>query len=447
MAYQSYFKALFYAISMIGCIYQVSDILALYFQYEVVTETQMEIFAELKAPELNICFRYIDLFNYKQYSAETKVTFAFTNETPLEDKKRETFDTVTVADIFKYTPSVSNMYSSYKVKIPNSYDHLSFKGQNCDTVFVTRKYYFGEFICYSIQVQKFENDTFYYRQIGYSLTQPSVLFHVNLRSEFFHGADFIKVIMSAYCNGVRSCTYSQSANHPFPDTSYAYGTPVIRNYNSIKQIVNSNSYMVTYFTMSHNRLPPPYDTHCRDYTFSKKFIGKRDCYSQCLKKLTLTTFNKIPFSVPIGDALEFKHIGLNDIENSNTSHLLSQMDKQCYTLCYQDDCHSTFTVTRVLALKLGNNDLKLRVDVPKEPSLVIHYKAKFSFAEVIIYCCSCIGTWLGISFLNLPSIARSAINYAKNRHAHGRVIVHRHTWSLRNSEAGCTTTHVWSSYR
>lgn len=379
---------------------------------------QMEIFAELKAPEFSVCIRYIDLFNYSRFSRDTNISLIFTNETAMKDIKRLTFDTVTLADIFKYTPNIDDMYSGCEVKLPSSYNHVSYIDNDCNRIFNTRKFHLSEFVCYAIQVKKSKNDTYYYSQLGYSLTHQSLLYTFELKYEHFDRADFIKLILNAYCDGDISCAYQNS----FPDVSSAYGTPLFRNYNALKKTTSSNSYMVTYFTVTHNRLSAPYNTDCRDYTIDKKFIVvQRACYGRCLKNLTLTAFNKMPFSVPIGEPLNYKHIGIDDIRNSSRSHLLNEIDKKCSKACGHKDCHSVFTVTQVQTYKFGNRDLKFRINVPKKPSLVIHYKAKMAVAEVIIYSCSCIGTWLGISFLNLPTVLRSTVKCVKKLSSNGRV--------------------------
>lgn len=90
-------------------------------------------------------------------------------------------------------------------------------------------------------------------------------------------------------------------------------------------------------------------------------------------------------------------------------------DKHCSNQCNQDDCQITYTITSVTESRGEKDDFRFSIFVPKEPSVVIYYIAKITLSEILIFCFSCIGTWLGLSVLTLSATICTIFRYFKIR--------------------------------
>lgn len=391
-------RCVFWFVSLLGCAHQISNIISVYFHYDVVTETTLKIFLELKAPELSVCIRYIDLFDYKQYSSDKNYTFKFVPG-DYGNQKNETFDQVTVGDIFNYTPPTKGLFKSCTIKVPGKYGFIILTGKDCDDVMSVRKYYYSEFVCYAFLVRKFENDTYHYSHAAYALVRHLVLYDITLDEQTFRKADFMRLFMTAYCDGKPGCTYTLDR---YPVSSFAYGDIISRgldeHYNAL-----SNIYAMDHFTVTHIRLPLPYREACISYRAVLGFTGKSECLCITLLQATMDAFNKTPFSCPITGRLDWtldrKHVSISDINKRGS--LVSDIERRAMHKCRWFSCTTSTTLTRTAVLKLPVKTMSFRIHVPKEPSLVIKYKARLLLAEAFIYITSTISIWLGVSYLSL----------------------------------------------
>src|SRR5579864_8963484 len=106
------FKFCFYFICLIGCIIQVFNVLIVYLKYPTVTQVKLEFRDKLELPQLSVCARFLDLFDYDRYNQEHQenqlIDFVKTNYK--HSLIRSLMMNITVDDIYDYTPGVDNIF-------------------------------------------------------------------------------------------------------------------------------------------------------------------------------------------------------------------------------------------------------------------------------------------------------------------------------------------------
>lgn len=117
-AMSKFYYLFFVLCSFVGCLYQVSDILNLYFQYKTISNLVVSVPMKLITPDITLCVKYADIIDVKQLEKVKKVKLK--SRTPLE-RFLELQEIVTVKDIFELTPNISGNIDSCTFRIPNGY--------------------------------------------------------------------------------------------------------------------------------------------------------------------------------------------------------------------------------------------------------------------------------------------------------------------------------------
>lgn len=293
--------------------------------------------------------------------------------------------TVTIKDIFDFTPQVDDkLFLECQARVPGDYEYFKMLGEGCFEFFNVTTFYLQEYLCYRFHYKGAENKTFNYGKLAYSLGHPGMIFSVSFDLDTFKSVDQLKAVVHSY--------------KALPFKSSAFSPTFGRNYNASTGTAEFNSFGLTYSILTNRRLPAPYTTNCIDYVLLG-YTSSNDCIKQCLTNKTLDSFQKLPFSTIVPEALDYKHITSADITNDTFSRLLNKFESDCRINCIQDDCEEGYTITRV-TIEPAEDRLTFTVNVPREPSFTITFHAKLSITEYLIYIFSCFGTWFGISLIS-----------------------------------------------
>lgn len=345
----------------------------------------VDIPGKVVPPDLSLCFRYIDIFNTTRYAIDKNIQL---KNTKSPEDIRLAQATVTIADIFDYTPATDEIFKSCMTRLHKTYTFEIRNGSRCFDVFTVDNYYMQEYICYRINWETATNVTYSYRNLAYALTYPGMFFGVRFDLDTFEAADNIKAIVH------------KSGDFPFKSSAYA--PSFSRNYEPEKKKAKYNYFQLAYALVSIRRLPAPYTTNCRDYNASG-FASINDCIKECLVAKTLSMFDKLPFTTIATEKSDKKHINGADIANLTFSKILNDLENGCGSNCKHLDCIEQYSLTSVLKEEVGEDDsvLSFIVYVPRDPTFNITYHPKLTLTEYLIYVFSCFGTWFGLSAMNV----------------------------------------------
>ena len=132
---------------ILGFIYQVCLVSILYFQYSANTEIKIEIDSIIKPKALSICTRYVDHLNYRRIrdeNSERRDWFP----SPDADWIRKYQHELTIAEIFKYTPRVTDTLKGVIFRKRMSYEAFNYKTPEAYNYFNVKKFLYLEYVCY-----------------------------------------------------------------------------------------------------------------------------------------------------------------------------------------------------------------------------------------------------------------------------------------------------------
>ena len=107
------------------------------------TELSIDIPTELKSPDLSICLRYVDIIDIGRFSRDRNISIG---ESDVNGKYSPfniqlVQESVTIADIFNYTPSVDDIFLSCLARLPQSYEYKPANGNGCYELFTVVNFY------------------------------------------------------------------------------------------------------------------------------------------------------------------------------------------------------------------------------------------------------------------------------------------------------------------
>lgn len=400
---------------------------------------------EIYVPDVTVCFRYVDVIDVKRLNQKypdlhvrSLENLASNDEITHIVKKIQA--TVTIEDILLLTPSPETVISGCSIKGPKDFEFEDFSSpKECNAYFTTWKFYLQEYICYRFKriTKEYQDPTpFQYRSISYAIDRSGVMYSVKLSDAHIILARYLKVVIhSSNLNPISSLAMTTNIKRRFDDERKGSGggDDVKKNY---------YIFQLTYSQLNMTRLPPPFDTGCKNYV-EEGILSSMECRNECLVNKTLSQLKKVPFSVSVwnvtdiihfmttyGDVsddtdkylasslakekammsvLKHQHLTNEDVKNGSLSKLLIQIEDDCHQECKRPDCSDIISLTRgsydyIRPEYMDNpskQPMEFEVSVPKKPFIAIEYKEKISQTEFLVYILSCFGVWFGLSVLSL----------------------------------------------
>ena len=375
------------AACLLGLVWQMSHILSVYMQYHTGSAVELRTIRSLNPPDLSVCIRYVEILKKGGLTKE---------QDQLPDKRaviRAIQANVTIKRIFQDTPPAEDILSGCLYKKPNSYVNYVYQEPGpCFEMFSVSRFYTQEYLCYRFHMKVNESvdgvtGKYHYDTISESLYYPGLLYGFLLNNHTLGRANSIKPVVH------------DRKHLPFEDLAYA---PYFS-----RQVNNSvvyNEISVFYRKTVIVKLPPPHETACDEYLLFNR--SQKRCIDTCLKGVTVTRFDKVPFSAIEADqTLDLKHISGLDIQSESFGRELDHLENECEGVCWRKQCVQKVHSTTVL--KEGTGEFKffvIRLYVPMEPLLLLTFIPASSLEELLVYISTSLSVWLGFSFLAVDPV-------------------------------------------
>lgn len=387
--YKAVILHFFYLLTSFGFFYQIGNILDEYLEYETTTRLTVGIPETLRVPDLSACIVVSDVFDYDRYNRD--------HNTNLENVNSSDFDAATVLvnkvnlnALFNYTPAINSYVTECRFRQPKAFDYELLHSSNCMKYFTIRKYFLQEYMCYWIGLSIYENSTYVYSDIAYADSLQGMFYTISFSGEHIKRTSFMRLFLHP--------AFADEPND-YPDTGTAYSVDVFRAFNNLTGVHENNYYTLIYNNLINYRLRKPYHPHCIDYT-RIGFNYRSDCLKSCLNNLTIDRFNKMPYPMIIPGPSTFQVISGYDVVNRTRAVELYALNVKCNHLCQYDDCTTISMLTKVRVSKFGSDMLTFRVNIPREPDVVVQFMPRITLTEFVIYLFSCFSTWYGISIID-----------------------------------------------
>ena len=386
-SWKTYWRAISYvifgSICLGGWIWQTKEVSEIYFSYQTLTKIRFEFPERLAAPAVSICIKYQEIMDLKKYSKERKV-----------DVRQRGFyhrANYNVSDLFEFTPNPNETVSFCQTRRrSNSYNVRYFRdGRKCaHNLFNITKYYYLDYICY-----KYVNTRLMKSRISYHnyAVSPQL-------STVMYGFTFSHRLKAA--NSIKLFAHSATK---LPYRSLLISTVVDRGIDRRTGIARQSKFAATFTIMTEDRLPPPYDTKCFNYS-TVGHDSEIDCRQECIKNQTITQLGKIPFSTIQERPIEMKHLSHNDVRIENITRVVKKIEEFCHLKCSKCDCQIRAILTEKNIDEGDNSEqfkhFSLWMLVPTKPFVHVAFHPVMNFIEYLTLCLSTLSTWLGISFFH-----------------------------------------------
>ena len=177
----------------------------------------------------------------------------------------------------------------------------------------------------------------------------------------------------------------------------------------------AGSAIVDYTPYSVHKLPLPHETRCRDIpgyrTDEEYFLRLLNNASMITMKYVHTLEHVYePYKYPIFDTDTLRH----PITGSKFLDLNSQNKRYDFV-----SCRFEYQVPKIVFNELDR--VLVHVNWPQDPGIAIFTVADYAIIDYLIYICSSIGIWLGLSAYSiLDLIGRSVTSHRKDHGSNGK---------------------------
>ena len=372
---------------LLGFLFQVYQVSALYFRYITSSKVHYQVKDIENYQSLMFCPRSKELLNrsrHQEYGISASVP----------DTYRETLtelSILTIKDILTLTPAASDVMKHCFKRDDLISAPIRLNQSECYSFFEVIKSVSGETICYTF-MPKFKTQ-YFVGDASTSQIDANVVYEVNLSPAM------ARTVLGYFIH------YSGNA-HDYHDKD-----PLVSRMYRAK-ITNSNTFYqskiamfaeYTYIT----RLPPPHDTMCAPGYVREK------CYETCLES-KLSIIHKVPWSSYIEKEVELKMLTLNDLENRTIAPYVYSSFRDCRTMCkVRAECFTSFSKTSIQVSedRQNGNSFALQALTPGAPYLFVFAVPCVTLIEFVVQVGSCFGVWFGLSIVSINPVRWKLFHY------------------------------------
>ena len=361
---------LFKVVCLVGLSWQLVQISSEYFKYKVDSRTSVFTPKIVQDLSMIICLPMEFSINFEKFNTELQYDW-----TPNEFIRQEMLWNLSIYQIYNYTYEAENIL--YGVQYRKNASEVDFAEANFSSILEMEKYLYMSDLCYLYSVRSFT--PFSVQLIKYAWIML---------------LDFGNKISKA--DGFQ-LFFAEKGRTPFRETIEA--PPIYRGGSSIKY----DTFYSSHYSIRGHLLPPPYETHCYNYS-QRNFRNSIECYESCF---VLKTFNKWG-GISIASLIPNKKVDYKFLKISNFTKYYAEEDKirqYCQSSCPDTTCDDTQIVTiqeREAYYNVSKNiSMVWQRKTPSIPSAEILCRPTSTLTELILYMMSSVSTWTGLSMMSI----------------------------------------------
>lgn len=417
----------------IGYLYQTVSITESFFAFAVSTRMIMEAPRKVHVPAITVCYRYTDIIYLDLFNAKYNESL----ERPLsEDDIRRLESKIDLLDLFNFTPVADDHQNAYLkngsffksciVRSPDDYSHYDYDGTDCSKVFRVDRFAIQEYICYRIVLRP----TFQTVGLEDDLGNTTVIDGDNetvLIYDFDRLSHALKFASRFYSFKISTeKEYMQEANLFVPVVHTSDGYPfmslilartLFRKFTPRSRVTrtqphNLNIVLASFGLVVVEKLPSPYETHCKKTFYDRKkgsmrYYSQNECINECTILDTVNKTGKHPFTVitkekhvrsDTEELGKLKLLSVYDLKNDSMRDALHDIEVKCIQKCHASSCKVDYSLTSVSAARGSRNkSMEFSVASPIDPFLIVSRTPKIHFNDYLLAMLSLLGFWLGAS--------------------------------------------------
>ena len=383
-------SAIILALAAIGLILQVYYVSDRYFEYKTATVISVSNPNPINdIPSLSTCWDLGDIINRTAIKDDLNIDLIGFQRSNYANRSKyyELIKKLTVHDYFRYTPSNESIFAKDRgCFVRFSKQWIIEFPTNCYKHFRIHIYIHRDMMCYKLHLIA-DNRTVYMDEYSLVPEESGMIYKIFLDKNIFGRINFY----STFVHGNGTARIFDSGFTPK------------RYYHT-----NTSFYLnvdVTYGSISTISLPEPYDTHCRDIP---GFDSMVEHWLHMFRILVIENLHLIDSFTPIKEDIEYnehtKHneynltlLGveqlMNDSIRKRVNELFSEVPDEPIV------CNSLYYVSKHT---IGYSDqVVIGVYYPQEYFINISHVESQGLLDYVVYLCSSIGIWFGLSFCSL----------------------------------------------
>lgn len=373
------FGILFLTLCLTGFLFQLQQLSQGYFKYSTLTRLEINVGDSERYAEIYFCSRYIDIIDRSNYQK-----YGHNPSAPREaDQIANEISNISIKNIFKLTPSVDSVISSCVLRSEDLEIPYGYPKELCQNFINVSKSVRGEQVCYAFSVRN--RKEYLMSSVASSLSYIGYVYEIELTEKLSCTRDLIFIMQT-------TSTMSGDKRHP-------YNSRIFPGKISNLDTVRKSRIFLYPETMRIHRLPPPFDTDCRD-AFDSEW-----CYENCLMK-QLKQINRVSWSAIIEEEFHFKMLSIKDMMNETISNFTKSTFTTCNKICRKKlDCETDLTKTRVVESNDAIHNLtRIAAMAPSSGAVNIRSIQQLPLMDYLVQIGSCLGTWFGLSIFSINPI-------------------------------------------
>lgn len=357
-----------------GCIIQINEVTTRYFKYKTKTTLSVTVPSDIILPMLSTCWRLSDIIDFNAVERNMNIklgrwydpNFSFVN---FYNGTRN----FTVSDWFKYSPNVEEILDIERgcfIRLPDEYSVRELPRIKCFELFNITKYIYTEHICY--QFDPIITDMIKVHQYTMTPAWPGFLYGFAFNPKYFNSIG--KVVSAIHLN---------DSSYMF---DYVFAPTILRTSLDRRLTVE-----VTYREFNRLKKGSPYEPICdpKSDKFGSEYERRFAIFNELLK-----VRNHVSPFVKTYEPLDIHYPTYNDFKNATFLNMFTdilgkveRIDPSCKFKSFKTD-----------SVAHDHERMRVKVNWPVSETFSVKYIPDQDFIDFIVYICSCIGIWFGLSF-------------------------------------------------
>lgn len=328
---------------------------------------------------MNLCFFYHNIFNYENYALKSgmNVTGSATTD-DLWEIGQQLLENSTINDMLHFTHGTEEIMNLCMLRNISKDGKITenLKKDECIKYIDVSKFVYGIFVCYRFVFLNSLNNLDP-MLISSDTAAPLLVQAIELNKNLLDKVNSFVTIMNE--------------KNTLPKKEIEVSTTASREINPITGDIIKNFFGFRYHTTRSKNLKPPYTTMCKDYSST-------DCVTECVNEHVIKVFNR---SSPMSNHI-FGNTKLvtQQFLNENIDHTRKYLKivQKCKSNCPWNECVSKVTITYI-GESSRLDEFTIYLMLPNTASIIVDTRPNVVPLEYILFVLSCLGTWLGFSFL------------------------------------------------
>lgn len=290
---------------------------------------------------------------------------------------QEIFENLTIDETIHYTPSADEVLHSCQLRnVTRSKILEQLDKEKCLEHISVSKFIYSILVCYRF-IFKYSMRNFEPMLVSSDTSGPFTVKSIGLNTEKLNKVNvFIPLV---------------NTKNSLPEREMEVSTMASRGFNPATGKTKNNFFGIRYHTTTTKHLKPPYTTMCVDYS-------RTDCITDCINDNVVKIFNRSSsMSNHVSGNRKLVTGSFLNENSANTETYLNIVDN-CRMNCPWNECETKVTIT-CLGESSHWNYIMIYLMLPNTASIVVENHPKMVTIDYITFLLSCLGTWLGFSFL------------------------------------------------